>query len=310
MTSAAATNSSLKPQRQMSPGGITTLKHMESKNGIPDLVAYKDQGGVWTWGFGHTGKEVVEGYTGTAEQANIVLDNDLDKVEFALCKYTDYKQFNDNQFDALALLLYNAGVGVLQQPQFSKAIKPDPKTGKIDMQAVGAQFPKWVWVTDEKTGKKFIDHGLVNRRAAELTLFNTPVAAAAEEPKSADAPIQPVLPAIAVAPLAVRVEAPDPQVNIPTTVSSATPIAPPANVAQSSGGKSLIATVGATVSGAITLGYNQIVDIASQVNNVRNGMSGFGKAGNVAGLVVCAGIVTIALFTVWQRHKDVKTGKQ
>jgi lysozyme len=33
------------------------------------LTAYQDSGGVWTVGFGHTGPEVVQGYTITMDQA-------------------------------------------------------------------------------------------------------------------------------------------------------------------------------------------------------------------------------------------------
>ena len=40
------------------------------------LTAYQDSGGVWTVGFGHTGPEVVQGYTVTADQAAELLAKD------------------------------------------------------------------------------------------------------------------------------------------------------------------------------------------------------------------------------------------
>ena len=40
------------------------------------LTAYQDSGGVWTIGFGHTGSEVVSGYTITMDQASSLLQSD------------------------------------------------------------------------------------------------------------------------------------------------------------------------------------------------------------------------------------------
>jgi lysozyme len=41
------------------------------------LVAYRDSGGVWTIGWGHTGPEVCEGLVWTREQAVAALECDL-----------------------------------------------------------------------------------------------------------------------------------------------------------------------------------------------------------------------------------------
>ena len=40
------------------------------------LTAYQDSSGVWTIGFGHTGSEVVSGYTITMDQASSLLQSD------------------------------------------------------------------------------------------------------------------------------------------------------------------------------------------------------------------------------------------
>jgi lysozyme len=40
------------------------------------LTAYQDSGGIWTVGFGHTGPEVVSGYTITMDTAVLLLELD------------------------------------------------------------------------------------------------------------------------------------------------------------------------------------------------------------------------------------------
>lgn len=298
-----------KPARQVSPAGLTAVKHLECKDGIPDLVAFQDQGGVWTIGYGHTGDDVYKGVTCTPEAAEQMLDTDLDKVEFAICKHTDYHQFTDNEFDALAILLFNAGVGVLDAKAFAAAVKPDPKTGLINKGNVAKQFPKWVWVTDRKTGKKFISNGLVNRRAAELQMWNTPDTVIAPIPLAAlPVDVQPPVPELVqVSPMVDRVQTATPTIAIPEHSSGATPTAPPATVAQAPGGKSLIVTVGGLVVGAISQGYDQIIAAATQISRVKDGLADAGTWGHVAGVAICAGIVGIAIFTYWMRHREVKS---
>lgn len=307
----------LKPARQVSPSGVALLKRLECKNGEPDLKAYRDIRGTWTIGYAHTGPEVVHGLVWTVAQAEAALDADLDKVEFALCKHVAYTQLNANQFDALALLLYNAGVGVLFAAQFSKAIAQDPVSGLIHFSEVAKQFPKWVWVTDADTGKKYVSNGLVNRRAAELVLWNTPVIT--ETVPLVDAtPLPPVImvnaapvvapPAIAASlpPVLPRPEAVEPAVPAPVHTHTPTPSAPPASVAATPGGKSFLVTIGGVVAGALTQGYDQVVAVATQVNKVRDGIASTGTWGHVAGTVVCVGIVGIALLAYWLRREEAK----
>ncbi len=301
-----------KPVRQISPAGLTAVKHLECKDGIPDLTAFKDQGGVWTLGYGHTGDDVYEGVTCTAEAAEQLLDNDLDKVEFALCKHTDYEQFSNNEFDALCILLFNAGVGVLSAKEFAAAIAPDPKTGKVNKGNVAKQFPKWVWVTDRATGKKFISNGLVNRRAAELQMWNTP------DPVDVPLPAIPVMAGaldikvdaptlVQATPTVDRVQTVEPTIAIPTHSSGATPTAPPATVVQAPGGKSFVSVVGAVVVGAVSQGYDQIVAAATQISRVKDALANAGTWGHIGGVVICSGIVGIAIFTYWMRHREVKS---
>lgn len=292
-----------KPPRQLSPAGVKIVKNLESKNGIPNLEAYEDDGGVWTSGWGHTGPEVVEGYKVTVARAERDLDNDLDEAEFAVCKYVDYKQLSTNEFDALVIFVFNTGPGSLLQPHMAAALRPDPVTGRIDREAVAAQFPKWVWVTNRKTGKKYRNNGLINRRAAELTLWNTPDA---EKPEEQPA-IQTVLPSIAqeIVPPITRVEAKDVPITVPPVSSSATPVPPPAKISQSPGGKSFLTVIGSVMVASLTNGYDQIVALADKVNKVKTGLDGYGKWGHIAGITFSVVVIGVAIYTYLQRHREV-----
>lgn len=312
-----STRQVLKPPRQVSPGGITTLKRLESKNGKPELVSYQDDAGVWTWGFGHTGADIGPGFTGTAALAEAFLDDDLDKVEWAICKYVAYTQLNDNQFDALALLLYNAGTAVLFMPQFSAAIAPNAATGKINLGNVAAQFPKWVHVTNSRTKKKEVNNGLVNRRAAELQLWNTPVTVQEDAPVVPTQEVRPAfepvsIPRMVIAPAPVtmadvrRPDAAEPSVSIPAHIESASPEAPPVAVSKTPGGKSFIVTIGGVIAGAIGQGYQQIVDIATQASKVKSGVEGLGSWAQGAAFVASFVVMGIALYAYWARHRELR----
>lgn len=73
------------------------------------LTAYQDTGGVWTIGFGHTGPEVVKGFTITQERASSLLAEDASKL-FALVS-------DKPLLEAAALVSfgYNCGLGALQK---------------------------------------------------------------------------------------------------------------------------------------------------------------------------------------------------
>jgi lysozyme len=131
------------------------------------LEAYKDDAGVPTIGFGHTGG-VYMGQKITQAQADDLLRKDLKKFVDRVNKYVKVP-LNQNQFDALVIFDFNTGsLGT------STLLK---KLNAGDYAGAAAQFDVWNKITDPETGEKVVSKGLINRRNAEQALFNTPVKA-------------------------------------------------------------------------------------------------------------------------------------
>lgn len=136
---------------------------MESFEGCA-LVAYQDQRGIWTIGYGHTGN-VGLGQTCTQEQADVWLAGDLLTAETAVQhELPPDLELTQNQFDALVSLVYNIGSGNFQISTVRKRLSLVPP----DYKAAASAFGDW-----DEVGKS-VDAGLVRRRAAETALFLKP----------------------------------------------------------------------------------------------------------------------------------------
>jgi lysozyme len=116
--------------RVTSSEGVALIKKFEGC----ELEAYQCSADVWTLGYGHT-SGVSEGDTCTAEEAESMLTEDLQKFEGYVNDLVEV-DLTQNQFDALVAWTYNLGPGALK----------------------------------ESTGGKVLD-GLVRRREAEALLF-------------------------------------------------------------------------------------------------------------------------------------------
>ena len=121
------------------------------------LHAYLDSVNVPTIGVGHT-LGVKMGDVITPEQAEEFLRSDLKSAEYAVNNYVT-APLNQNQFDALASFVFNLGSGAFKSSTLLK------KLNSVDYQGAADEFPKW-----NKAGGKVLQ-GLVNRRAAERTMF-------------------------------------------------------------------------------------------------------------------------------------------
>jgi lysozyme len=122
------------------------------------LVAYLDQRGRWTCGWGHTGPDVVEGTTCTPEQAEDWFQQD---TQAAVNGVDESIQTNvtQNQFDALVSFTFNVGVGAEGHSTMAKLINARNFAG------AAAQFPLWDHVDGVPNA------GLLRRRQAEQALF-------------------------------------------------------------------------------------------------------------------------------------------
>jgi lysozyme len=144
--------------------GVNNLNY--SKNGLAiteqfegcRLVAYQDQVGVWTIGYGHTGSGVASGLTITQDQAVDLLTSDV-AAAAAYVNAAVAVELQQDEFDALVDFVFNLGRGAFAGSTLLK----DLNAGQFD--AAAAQFELW----DHAGGQ--VVAGLLRRRQAEVALF-------------------------------------------------------------------------------------------------------------------------------------------
>ena len=138
-----------------SDNGLALTKRYEGLR----LTAYQDQAGVWTIGYGHTGKDVQPHQTISPLEAEAFLRADLrDAID---CVNTAINTpLNQSQFDSLVDFCFNAGRGnflgstlraLLNENRFEEA---------------AGQFGRWIDVKGQ------LNRGLQGRRAAEAAMFH------------------------------------------------------------------------------------------------------------------------------------------
>ena len=144
--------------RKISQHGLEKLKQWEGLK----TKAYKDAGGVWTIGYGHTATagepKPRAGMVITAAEAERILLKDLVQYEAAVENNVKVK-LNDNQFAALVSFVYNIPLVSFKKSTLLKKLN----AGNYD--AVPTELMKWT----KAGGKKL--QGLVNRRRAEGYLW-------------------------------------------------------------------------------------------------------------------------------------------
>lgn len=139
--------------------GITLIGKRESCK----LHAYQDPGGVWTIGRGHTGKEVVPGLVWTQEQADVQFIKDIaERAEKPINRLVNY-ELTSNQFSALCDFVFNIGWGNFER---SSALV---YLNQGDFDAVTAHMALW-----NKDHAGHVLNDLIDRRAQDIELFNTP----------------------------------------------------------------------------------------------------------------------------------------
>lgn len=140
---------------KLSVAGEAFIKRYEKLS----IIAYKPTlADKWTYGWGHTGPEVVEGAIVTPEQAEIDFQHDIAKAVWGVIYATDVP-LTQNEFDALVSFTFNVGVGAEAHSTLCAKVNARDRTGVI------AEWIKW----DHQAGT--VVPGLLARRQAELALF-------------------------------------------------------------------------------------------------------------------------------------------
>lgn len=121
------------------------------------LSAYQDLGGVWTIGYGHTGKDVYEGLVWTQEQADDALSHDLLAAATLLAVYSP--GLANGPQAALTDLVFNLGIGNYRTSTLCKFVNEQ------DWNGAKTEIVKW----DHANGQ--VVAGLLRRRQAEAALL-------------------------------------------------------------------------------------------------------------------------------------------
>jgi lysozyme len=122
------------------------------------LTAYKDQGGIWTIGYGHTGPEVKEGLIITQAQADDLLDADIASAVGCVRRLVQ-SAIRQNQFDALVDFVFNLGCSSLAESTLLRYVNE----GRFEEAA--NELLRWNHVHGA------VVKGLTKRRQAEADLF-------------------------------------------------------------------------------------------------------------------------------------------
>lgn len=139
--------------REINQAGLNLIKSFERCC----LVAYQDQGGIWTIGYGHTDPIINDGMTITQDEAESLLKQDLQKF-YHLDDFIA-ELVNDNQYSALICLAFNVGLRAVKLSQTLKLIN-------------AGDNPDKEWMGFNKVNG-VVSQGLINRRKAELKLYHT-----------------------------------------------------------------------------------------------------------------------------------------
>lgn len=138
----------------ISKNGVDLIKQFEGLK----LNAYKCPAGIWTIGWGHTGKDVFKGLKINEKEAQFFLLNDL-KIHSSYIEKLTKVPLNQNQFDALVSFEYNIGYSAFKNSTLLKLLNQKKYNLAAD------EFDKWIYANKKKL------NGLINRRKKEKELF-------------------------------------------------------------------------------------------------------------------------------------------
>ena len=139
--------------KKINKEGLELIKKSEGLR----LVSYRDSGGVYTIGWGHT-QGVQRGMVINLARANSYLLGDIAIFEDAINKLVTVP-LTCNQFSALVSFVFNIGIGAFKRSTLLKKLNLGDYIGASE------QFKRW----NKDNGKVY--QGLVTRRKEEMNLF-------------------------------------------------------------------------------------------------------------------------------------------
>lgn len=114
---------------------------------------------------GHTGPEVVEGYTITLTESRRLLAADVAHAANWVTRLVRVA-LTGPQLDALIALTFNIGIDAFRNSTVLRRVNAK------DFKNVPAAFR--MWNKETIRGRKVVNQGLVNRREFEIEMWNTP----------------------------------------------------------------------------------------------------------------------------------------
>ncbi|MDP1640658.1 MAG: lysozyme [Phenylobacterium sp.] len=151
----------MKPRHQISRAAIELIKRFEGYRAKAARLA----DGHWTIGYGHT-LTAREGAEVSERDAEALLLYDLIAVAHLVNEVT-YAPLTQNQFDALCCFAFNIGLDNFRRSSVLRRIN--------EGQLLQAACAMELWRMADLEGERSVIDALVRRRAAEKTLFLTPM---------------------------------------------------------------------------------------------------------------------------------------
>jgi lysozyme len=122
------------------------------------LMAYQDEGGVWTVGYGCTGPNITYGTFWTLEQAEAELKRRVERLQMQIGSVLETEP-TPNELAAMTSLAFNIGLAAFKKSSVLRFYNARDTRDAADA------FLMWVKV------KGITSLGLVKRRQAERAIF-------------------------------------------------------------------------------------------------------------------------------------------
>lgn len=152
-----------KPRITFQPTRVENLDFIKKHEGLRLKAYMPTKNDVWTIGYGHT-KTARKGMRITKAEADVLLRQDIAWVRAAIKKYVKVP-LTQNQYDAVASLIYNIGAGAFKRSTVCRRLNASDYGGAANA------FLMWDKQRNRKTGQLEVLRGLTKRRQEERSLF-------------------------------------------------------------------------------------------------------------------------------------------